>query len=108
MRVDFGDGREVEYEPADLLDVEHAYCLTVHRSQGSEWPGVIVLVSSNSGPMLTRNLLYTALTRARRAAVLIGDEAAIARAVAETRDQERQTGLATLLRAQAGAEDGPA
>ena len=99
MRVDFGDGRQVDYAPVDLLDLEHAYCLTVHRAQGSEWPGVVVLVSSSFGPMLSRNLLYTALTRARRAAVLIGDEAAIARAVAETRDQERQTGLVALLRA---------
>jgi exodeoxyribonuclease V alpha subunit len=47
--------------------------------------------------MLTRNLLYTALTRARRAVVIVGDEAAITRAVAETRDQERSTGLAALL-----------
>ena len=49
--------------------------------------------------MLQRNLLYTALTRARRAAIILGDEAAVARAVAETRDQERRTGLAALLRA---------
>jgi len=98
--VDFGDERRVEYGAADLLDLEHAYCLTVHGSQGSEWPGVIVLVASSHGPMLTRNLLYTALTRARRAAVLIGDEIAIARAVAETRAQARSTGLAALLRAE--------
>jgi exodeoxyribonuclease V alpha subunit len=71
----------------------------VHRAQGSEWPGVVVLLSSSFGPMLSRNLLYTALTRARRAAVLIGDEPAIARAVAEVREQERRTGLALLLRA---------
>ncbi|HTD78277.1 MAG TPA: ATP-binding domain-containing protein, partial [Chloroflexota bacterium] len=76
------------------------YCVTVHRAQGSEWPGVIVLIASSHGPMLTRNLLYTALTRARRAAVLIGDQAAIRRAVAETRDQARSTGLVTLLRAE--------
>jgi exodeoxyribonuclease V alpha subunit len=99
--IDFGDERFVEYSPIDLLDVDHAYCLTVHRSQGSEWPGVIVLVASNHGPMLTRNLLYTALTRARRAAVLIGDEAAIRKAVAETRDQLRTTGLVGLLRTKA-------
>jgi exodeoxyribonuclease V alpha subunit len=106
--VDFGDGREVNYGPADVLDLEHGYCLTVHRSQGSEWPGVVVLVSSSFGPMLTRNLLYTALTRARRAAVLIGDEAAVARAVAETRDQERSTGLARLVRAGVEHVHGPA
>jgi exodeoxyribonuclease V alpha subunit len=99
--IDFGDERVVEYSAIDLLDVEHAYCLTVHRSQGSEWPGVIVLVASDHRPMLTRNLLYTALTRARRVAVLIGDEAAIRTAIADTRDRVRTTGLVGLLRAQA-------
>ena len=66
MTVDFGDGRVVAYGAADLLDLDHAYGLTVHRAQGSEWPGVVVLASSSFGPMLSRNLLYTALTRARR------------------------------------------
>jgi exodeoxyribonuclease V alpha subunit len=98
VHVDFGDGRVVAYTPADLLDLEHAYCLTVHRAQGSEWPGVVVLACSAYGPMLTRNLLYTALTRARSACVIVGDTPAIERAIAETRDQARQTGLATLLR----------
>lgn len=97
LRVDFGEERQVAYAPADALDLDHAYCLTVHRAQGSEWPGVVVLASSGYGSMLSRNLLYTALTRAKRAVVVVGDEAAIARAVAETRDLRRQTGLATLL-----------
>jgi exodeoxyribonuclease V alpha subunit len=97
VSVDFGDGRVVAYAPADLLDLDHAYCLTVHRSQGSEWPGAVIVTSSSHGAMLSRNLLYTALTRARRFAVLVGDEAAIGRAVAETRDQDRSTGLAALL-----------
>ncbi len=97
LQVDFADGRLVTYTPADLLDLDHAYCLTVHRAQGSEWPGAVVLASSSFGPMLTRNLLYTALTRARRAVVVVGDQQAIARAVAETRDQNRRTGLASLL-----------
>lgn len=97
VTVDFGD-LAVDYAPADLVDLDHAYCLTVHRAQGSEWPGVVVLASSSHGPMLSRNLLYTALTRARRAVVIVGDEAALlARAVAETREQRRQTGLAALL-----------
>jgi exodeoxyribonuclease V alpha subunit len=103
LTVDFGDGRLVAYGAADLLDLDHAYGLTVHRSQGSEWPGVVVLASSGFGPILSRNLLYTALTRARRAVVVVGDEAAIAQAVARTRDQERVTGLPVLLRA--GADE---
>lgn len=106
LTVEYGDGRAVRYAPADLLDLDHAYCLTVHRAQGSEWPGVVVLASSSYGQMLSRNLLYTALTRARRAVVVIGDQEAIARAVAETRDMLRQTGLAHLL--EAGARDGTA
>ena len=102
LKVDFGDGRLVEYASADLLDLDHAYCLTVHRSQGSEWPGVVVLASSSYGSMLTRNLLYTALTRARKAVIVVGDQEAIARAVAETRDGQRQTGLEWLLAGGAG------
>ena len=97
LTVDFGDGRVVVYGSADLLDLDHAYGLTVHRAQGSEWPGVVVLASSSFGPILSRNLLYTALTRARRAVVVVGDEAAIVEAVARTRDQERVTGLPVLL-----------
>jgi len=99
LTVDFADGRIVEYGPIDVLDLDHAYGLTVHRAQGSEWPGVVVLASSSFGPMLTRNLLYTAITRARRAVVVVGDQAAIADAVARTRDQERVTGLPVLLQA---------
>jgi exodeoxyribonuclease V alpha subunit len=102
LTVDFGDGRVVEYSSGDLLDLDHAYGLTVHRAQGSEWPGVVVLASSSFGPILSRNLLYTAITRARRAVVIVGDQAAIAQAVARTRDQERVTGLPVLL--QIGAE----
>jgi exodeoxyribonuclease V alpha subunit len=58
---------------------------------------VVVLASSSYGPMLSRNLLYTAMTRARKAVVIVGDRAAIGRAVAQTRDQQRSTGLADLL-----------
>jgi len=102
--VDFGDGRVVDYAPADLLDLDHAYAITVHKSQGGEWPGVVLLVAGDHGPLLSRNLLYTGLTRAKRAAVIVGDEAAIARAVANTRDQERRTGLRTLLTLAEGRE----
>lgn len=104
LTVDFGDGRVVTYGAADLLDLDHAYGLTVHRAQGSEWPGVVVLASSSFGPILSRNLLYTAITRARRAVVVVGDEAAIAAAVGRTRDQERMTGLPVLLQAGAGVK----
>ena len=99
LTVDFGDGRVVAFGPADLLDLDHAYGLTVHRAQGSEWPGVVVLASSSFGPILSRNLLYTAITRARKAVVIVGDEAAVYGAVARTRDQERVTGLPVLLQA---------
>jgi exodeoxyribonuclease V alpha subunit len=107
LTVDFGDGRVVEYSSGDLLDLDHAYGLTVHRAQGSEWPGVVVLASSSFGPILSRNLLYTAITRARRAVVIVGDQAAIAQAVARTRDQERVTGLPVLLQIGADVPSSP-
>jgi len=97
LQVNFGEGRLVAYTSADLLDLDHAYCLTVHRAQGSEWPGVVLLASSTYGQMLSRNLLYTALTRAKRAVVVVGDLEAVTSAVAQTRDAMRSTGLLALL-----------
>jgi len=95
--VDFGDGLSVEYGAVDLLELEHAYGLTVHRAQGSEWPAVVLLASSSYGPMLSRNLLYTGLTRAKRALLIVGDQAALRRAAADARELSRQTGLIALL-----------
>ncbi|MBM4371787.1 MAG: ATP-dependent RecD-like DNA helicase [Deltaproteobacteria bacterium] len=80
LMVDFG-GRLVEYAADDLEDLVLAYAITVHKSQGSEYPGVVLVMHTQHYVMLRRNLLYTALTRARRLAVLVGSSRALDRAI---------------------------
>ena len=96
VTVDFGD-RRVAYSAGDLYQLDHAYALTVHRSQGSEWPAVVVVLTQADRVLLSRPLLYTALTRAKRCAVLVGEPAAFAQAVASVENTARYSGLPRLL-----------
>ncbi|MBO4309147.1 MAG: ATP-dependent RecD-like DNA helicase [Clostridia bacterium] len=92
------DDRTVRYEFNMLEELEPAYAVTVHKSQGSEYPIVILPVSERVPPMLlSRNLLYTAVTRAQNIVILVGSEAAIARMVANNRQTMRYTGLVNWL-----------
>ncbi|WP_432066567.1 SF1B family DNA helicase RecD2 [Streptomyces sp. C10-9-1] len=94
LTVTFTDGETAAYPFSDLDEIVHAYALTVHRSQGSEYPYVIVPMISTAGTMLLqRNLLYTAVTRARQGVVLIGQTEAVERAVSNNRTQRRNTAL---------------
>ncbi|MGW7239556.1 SF1B family DNA helicase RecD2 [Streptomyces sp. NPDC054804] len=94
LTVSFPDGEAATYPFTDLDELVHAYALTVHRSQGSEYPYVIVPMVSATGMMLLqRNLLYTAVTRARHGVMLIGQSEAVERAVANNRTQRRNTAL---------------
>ena len=70
--VDYDDNL-VEYSNGDFVNIRHAYCISVHKSQGSEYPLIIAPFSYNYQRMLAKNLIYTAITRARRKLVLIGD-----------------------------------
>lgn len=103
ITVDFGD-RRVVYGAGDLYQLEHAYALTVHRSQGSEWPAVVVVLTLADQVLLSRPLLYTALTRAKRCAVLVGEPAAFTQAVAAVENTARYSGLQGLLGANQGEE----
>jgi exodeoxyribonuclease V alpha subunit len=94
--VDFGD-RVVTYSRDALAYLSLAYAITVHKSQGSEFPVVIVPVVMQHFTMLFRDLIYTALTRARRLAVFVGSRTALRRAVANTDSVLRQTALSQLL-----------
>jgi exodeoxyribonuclease V alpha subunit len=96
VTVDYED-RRVAYGVRDLYQLDHAYAITIHRSQGSEWPAVVVLLTLADGPLLSRPLVYTALTRAKRCAVLIGQAEAFAMAVGQDADIARHTGLAALV-----------
>jgi exodeoxyribonuclease V alpha subunit len=96
------DGRPVRYEPDDLGDLELAYALTVHRAQGSEYPAVVMPVVTQHFVMLARNLLYTAVTRARKLCVLVGSPRALGIAVRNVDTRMRRTRLQERLLA-AGA-----
>ena len=78
VTVRYDDERTVEYDYQQLEELELAYCLSVHKSQGSEFPCVVMPVVGGPPRLLTRNLFYTALTRARKLVVLVGKEECIA------------------------------
>jgi exodeoxyribonuclease V alpha subunit len=92
------DGREVEYDDADLDLVTLAYATSIHKSQGSEYPAIVVPLLTTHFVMLSRNLVYTAVTRARRLCVLVADPRALRLALGETRREERLTRLSERLR----------
>ena len=94
--VDFDD-REVAYEAADLDEIVPAYAISVHKSQGSEYPAVVVPVLTQHYIMLQRNLIYTAVTRGRELVVMVGTRKALAIAVKNDRPQHRYTHLASRL-----------
>lgn len=93
--------REVPYEAADLDELTLAYAVSVHKSQGSEYPAVLLLLHTQHFIMLRRNLLYTAITRGRRLDVLAGSRRALAIAVKTAPAEGRHTRLAARLRAAA-------
>ncbi len=92
------DGREISYDFADLDEIVHAYAISVHKSQGSEYPAVIIPVLTRHFIMLQRNLLYTAVTRGKKLVVLIGSKKALAIAVRNGKSQERCTFLKERLK----------
>jgi exodeoxyribonuclease V alpha subunit len=100
LRVRFEDGREATYDGGELDELALAYACTVHKSQGSEYPAVVVVLLTTHFVMLSRNLLYTAVTRGKRLVVLVADPKAVGLAVrsdARERGEERRTRLAERL-----------
>ena len=97
------DGRPLSYAADELDQLAVAYAVTVHKAQGSEYPAVVVPLLRQHGRMLRRNLLYTAITRARRLVVLLTEPDALERAVRNTSDLRRTT----LLRLRLNPGDKP-
>lgn len=96
ITVDF-EGRIVEYTPDMLGELESAYAVTVHKSQGSEYRAVILAALDTAPRLLTRGVLYTAITRARELLVIVGDEAVVAKMTANNRQSKRYSGLRARL-----------
>ena len=93
ITVKFDDGKEAVYENTDLDQLEHAYGITVHKSQGSEFD-VVILVAAQTAPMLlTRNLIYTAMTRAKKLLIVIGSQNVVNYMIQNNTTRQRNTGL---------------
>jgi exodeoxyribonuclease V alpha subunit len=95
------DTREVAYDFGELDEVALAYAITIHKSQGSEFPAVVIPLASQHFMLLQRNLIYTGMTRGRRLVVLVGQRKALAMAVRNQRTQQRFSALQARLRAAA-------
>lgn len=96
IRIDF-EGRIADYDFASAEELEPAYAITVHKSQGSEYPIVIIPLYRYSPKLLTRNLLYTAITRAQKMVILVGDGAVADAMIDNNRQTKRYTGLKYIL-----------
>jgi exodeoxyribonuclease V alpha subunit len=93
LTVRFDEDREVDYPFGELEDLELAYAVTVHKSQGSEYPAVILPLLSGPRGLFNRNLLYTAVTRARSCVVILGSREAVRTMTENVRENIRNTGL---------------
>lgn len=91
------DERIAEYDMSMLEDIEHAYAITIHKSQGSEYPIVIIPAYSYSQRLQTRNLLYTAVTRAQEMVIMVGDRQSVFKMVDNNRQTRRYTGLKNFV-----------
>lgn len=99
LTVRTDEDEEVAYDFDELDELAHAYAVTIHRSQGSEYPAVVIPVTTSAWMMLQRNLLYTAVTRAKKLVVLVGSRKAIGQAVRTVSAGRRFTALAHRLSA---------
>jgi exodeoxyribonuclease V alpha subunit len=95
--VAFDENRMVNYSFKQLEELELAYAITIHKSQGSEYPAVILPVLTGPQLLFNRNLLYTAVTRARKCVAIVGDEQTIARMIENERQQKRYTSLSLRI-----------
>ena len=90
--------REVVYDYGELDELSLAYAITIHKSQGSEFPAVVIPLATQHYMMLQRNLVYTGITRGKQLVVLIGQRKALGLAVSNNRTERRYSGLLARLR----------
>ena len=100
MTVEFDEGRKVEYSFKLLDELELAYAVTIHKSQGSEYPAVVIPLLNGPSMLMNRNLLYTAVTRARKCVTLVGNEKTFFQMIHNISQQKRYSGLCERLKEQ--------
>lgn len=93
MKVVFDDGKNVWYQFSELDQLELAYAITIHKSQGSEFDVVIIVIPQAAPMLLTRNLLYTAITRAKKLLIVLGEEKLVEFMIQNIDSRQRNTGL---------------
>ncbi len=98
VTVEYDEQRKVKYPYALLDELELAYAITIHKSQGSEYPAVVIPLLSGPRQLYHRNLLYTAVTRARRCVTLVGSDQVFQEMIQNTNEQRRNTSLAKRIR----------
>ena len=98
MTIEFDEGRMTEYPFAQLEELELAYAVTIHKSQGSEYPAVVMPILTGPRMLFNRNLLYTAVTRAKSCVTIVGDPHMIQVMIDNVSEQRRYTGLADCIR----------
>lgn len=98
IKVDFDDEKIAWYQFQDLDQLEHAYAITIHKSQGSEFDVVLIVLSQSAPMLLTRNLLYTGITRAKKMLIVIGSKNIVEFMIKNTDSKKRNTGLMYKLR----------
>ena len=95
--VAFDGNQRVNYEPGELDELQLAYAITIHKSQGSEFPAVVIPLAGQQFVLLQRNLLYTGITRGRKLVIVVGERRALEMAVRNEQSSRRFTGLADRL-----------
>ena len=93
MTIEFDGGRIVNYPFSVQEELELAYAITIHKSQGSEYPAVLIPLLGGPRPLMTRNLLYTAVTRAKNCLVILGDEETVREMIENRQTRQRYTSL---------------
>lgn len=106
LTVEFDDGRVVDYSAADINDLTLAYAISIHKSQGCEFDAVVIPVTGGPPTLLTRNLLYTAITRAKKLVVLVGSSFMIKKMVDNNYTRKRYTYLTEFIKEQNNAVKG--
>lgn len=96
--IDFGDGRNVEYDASELNMLDLGYASTIHKSQGSEYQSVIINLQCAHSIMLVRPLIYTAITRAKKQVIIVGERRALCIAIKKQDTEKRGTQLAERLK----------
>ena len=98
IKISFDEGKIVEYPFKQLEELELAYAITIHKSQGSEYPAVVIPMFRGPQMLMNRNLLYTAVTRAKKCVTLVGDDEVFYTMVNNTTQLKRYSGLLDRLK----------